>query len=93
MAALVAGLVASYTSAHAIALVIRGFSAIGLGTLFLLAYYFEDEFFVFHWLIVLCERHSSPRHRKWAFVYFAGFSIAGSIAVLQGLGFVGANGF
>ena len=48
-----AGLVASYTSTHAVALVVRGFGAIGLGILFLLAYYFEKESIFFHWLIVV----------------------------------------
>ena len=88
-----AGLVASYTASHTVALVVRGFGAIGLGILFLLAYYFENEFFLFHWMIVICERYSWPRHRKWAFVLSALFSILGTIAVLQGFGLVSLNSF
>ena len=68
--------------------IMSGMYAFGIGVLFLLAYFFENESLVFRGLMWVCEHFSSPRSRKMAFFYAALAGTLGTVAILQGLGVI-----
>jgi hypothetical protein len=76
------------TTSEGLRLVILGTHSIGMGVLFLLAYYHENESVVFRVLIWVCEHSFFPRGRRNAFFYFAVLAIVGMLVILQGLGII-----
>jgi hypothetical protein len=65
---------------------VTGVYLLGIAALFLCAYFFENESYVFRGLIWVCEHFSSPRSRKMALFYAALGTVIGTVAILQGLG-------
>jgi len=80
--------IAFATTSERLRLVVLGTHSIGIGVLFLLAYYHENESIVFRVLIWVCEHFLFPRGRRNAFFYFAFFAILGMFLILQGLGVI-----
>ena len=74
------------TTSESLRWVVYGTYSLGIGVLFLLAYYHENESIVFRFLIWSFE-HMALFRRRWnAFVYFAFFAILSIVLILQGLG-------
>jgi len=73
---------------RSLATVVTGVYIIGIGILFLLSYFFENESLVFQGLMWICENFSNPKGRKMAFFYFVLSFTVGSMAILDGLGFL-----
>ena len=71
--------------------VVTGVYILGIGTFFLLAYYFEHKSVLFRGLMWLCEKGSFPASRKMAFFYASLAAVLGTMAILQGLGFINVS--
>ena len=67
---------------------LTGVYLLGIAVLFVCAYFFENESYVFRGLIWVCEHFSSPRSRKMALFYAAFGAVIGTVAILQGLGVI-----
>jgi hypothetical protein len=80
--------IAFATTSGSLRLVVLGTHSIGIGVLFLLAYYHENESIVFRVLIWCCEHFILFRGRWNAFFYFALGAILGILVILQGLGVI-----
>lgn len=77
--------IAFVTTSESLRLVILGAQNIGIGVLFLLAYYHENESTVFRVLMWCCEHGILFRGRRTALYYFALLTISGIGVVLLGV--------
>jgi len=70
--------------------VLLGIYIMAWGSMFLASYFFSHKTFFLRALIWVCEHWSHPKGRGMAFFYAALALLLGFVAVLSGLGVIGA---